>query len=449
MITVKLIKNLENVIHQGIAKLADVSFIEQYKSAQNTPTFLRWLPYSLSHGLPGLLVLFSHSRGWLSENQRQEVIEHLIWRIYFHVENNTPNLSLFNGLTGIAFSLYLVSKGTNKYETILLKLDNIISNHLDELLRTDSQVELLQLRPAFFDVITGITGIGQYLLMRIVQGGRKELISDLLKIVRKIQEIHQFKQARYSWWISAQNQFSLKEQHQYPHGNYNLGLAHGVLGPFSLFNSSFEAGYLVDGHRETLSSMSRYLNHFIVWDSEEKPYWPPRRTAQAGGQLAAFIDPIWHNRDGWCYGNASCGYLLRKMSINLQDEEIGKISLDLIRGSLSHKLVFDTSSFCHGLAGHLQILLSLFPLVREEEPALINSFLFNIKEVAYLILNSYSDDNLFGFKDTEYYFGIKYILDEPGLLTGTAGILCVLINIWQLLTNHPLHQEWSAVFLLN
>lgn len=113
MITVKLIKNLENVIHQGIAKLADVSFIEQYKSAQNTPTFLRWLPYSLSHGLPGLLVLFSHSRGWLSENQRQEVIEHLIWRIYFHVENNTPNLSLFNGLTGIAFSLYLVSKGTN------------------------------------------------------------------------------------------------------------------------------------------------------------------------------------------------------------------------------------------------------------------------------------------------------------------------------------------------
>ena len=80
---------------------------------------------------------------------------------------------------------------------------------------------------------------------------------------------------------------------------------------------------------------------------------------------------------------------------------------------------------------------------------MINSFLFNITEVAYLILNSYSDDNLFGFKDTEYYFGIKYILDEPGLLTGTAGILCVLINIWQLLTNHRLHQEWSAAFLLN
>ena len=44
MITVKLIKNLENVIHQGIAKLADVSFIEQYKSEQKMPAFLHWLP---------------------------------------------------------------------------------------------------------------------------------------------------------------------------------------------------------------------------------------------------------------------------------------------------------------------------------------------------------------------------------------------------------------------
>lgn len=445
----KLIKDLENVIHRGLAKLADVTLIERYKSEQNMPTFLHWLPCSLSHGLPGLLVLFSQSQGWLSEDQRQEVIEHLIWRIRFHVENNTSDLSLFNGLTGIAFSLYLVSKSINKYETILLKLDSIISSYLDELLRTDNQLELVQLRPTFFDVITGITGIGQYLLIRIIEGERKELISDLLKIIRKVQEIHQFKQAEYSWWISAQNQFSLKEQHQYPYGNYNLGLAHGVLGPFSLFNSSFQAGYLVDGHRETLSSMSRYLNHFIVWDSEGNPYWPPRRAAQAGGQLAAFIDPVWHNRDGWCYGNASCGYLLRKMSISLQDEHISKISLDLIRGSLSHKLVFDTSSFCHGLAGHLQILLSLFLLVREEEPELVDSFLCNITKVAYLILNSYSDDNLFGFKDTEYYFGVKYILDEPGLLTGTAGILCVLINIWQLLTDHQLHREWSAAFLLN
>ncbi len=401
---IQLIKDLENIIRQGLAKLADVTFIEQYKSEQKMPAFLHWLPYSLSHGLPGLLVLFSHARGWLSENQRQEVIENLIWRIYFHVENSTPNLSLFNGLTGIAFSLYLASKSTNKYETILLKLDSIISNHLDELLRTDSQIGPWELRPDFFDVVTGITGVGQYLLMRIIEGGRKELINDLIKIIRKIQEIHQFKQVEYSWWISAQNQFLPKDQRQYPYGNYNLGLAHGVLGPFSLFNSSFEAGYLVDGHRETLSSMSHYLNHFIVRDKEGNPYWPPRRAAQAEGQLAAFIDPVSHNRDGWCYGNASCGYLLGKMSISLNDKEIGKLSLDLIRGSLSHKLFFNTPSFCHGLAGHLQILLSLFLLMREKEPALINSFLSKITEVARLILNSYSADNLFGFKDTEYYW---------------------------------------------
>ncbi|MFH4356146.1 MAG: lanthionine synthetase C family protein [Neisseriaceae bacterium] len=440
-----LIKDLGRVIQGGLSKLTNLDFLEDYKSNEDLPNFLAWSASTLAQGLPGVLVLFANAGEWFSEEEQEKLLEQLIRRIYHHVSAGVANLSLFAGLTGIAFAIAVASR-RKKYEPILVKLDKALTGQLDAFLLGGN---LEKLHASFFDVVSGISGIGRYLLLRVEEGGNDSLRPHLIKILKKIQEIQDTKQGKYSWRIPMESQFLEIEKTHYPFGNYNLGLAHGVLGPFSLFDTCLRDSITVDRHRETLLSMGNYLREFILLDSEGEPYWPPRCRAGFRGEKAESPKICWNGRDGWCYGNASCSLILWKIGSSLEESEFKKLAIQLVRGSLRHPHLLDTPSICHGLAGYLQILITLFSLVEKEEPDLAEELLDKIKELAMEIVALYSSEHIFGFKDIEHHQEGTYILDDPGLLTGTSGILCVLINTLQVLQGKVPELQWCKAFLLN
>lgn len=105
---------------------------------------------------------------------------------------------MYSGISGIAFSIDVVSDGHLHYRNILQTLDD----YLIEFINRKMTCINTEANPREYDVVRGLAGIGRYLLNRVE--ANPKVISSLIEIMNHFRDIHYSKR---HWIVSKDNQF--------------------------------------------------------------------------------------------------------------------------------------------------------------------------------------------------------------------------------------------------
>lgn len=256
--------------------------------------------------------------------------------------------SLYRGVPAVAFVLR--SAGLRGYASALATLDVHIGTLTRyRLSRAHERIDRGQL-PALgeSDLISGLTGIGAYLLHCDHDDG--ELFREVLAyLVRLTEPVHTDGGIVPGWWCGGSP--SDQPAYRWPGGHGNLGLAHGIAGPLALLSTAMRRGVIVAGRAEAIE---RILAFFDRWrcGSGWRAWWPGRITrAEWRSGIVAQRGP---QRPSWCYGAPGLVRAQQLAALALNDPQRQQQAEDAFAGCVTdeHQLAqLVDGTLCHGWAG--------------------------------------------------------------------------------------------------
>lgn len=383
-------------------------------------------PLELSSGLPSLLILYQELEENYSLNL-SDVKENLVQVLISNVKLIINDPSLFCGLSGLGFAIGYVN-GEDRFSEVLDNFNKRIETLITERIERNNYKN--STNPLYYDVVLGNAGTARYLL-----DCNKE---KNLRIIGKI--VSEFDRAfNQGWIIPQQHQFLKVERDYFKKGNINFGIAHGLLGPMSVSALYYS---LVSRNNSSIEKTKSNFNLLKKYAKKKQDFltWPMRYDLKRN-------EGIYTLRNGWCYGDNGVYSTLYIMNKVLHSEEVENVLKGLQKAILNddyEKMVSPT--FCHGLAGKAAFLLLMYHHSKN------TLFLQKAGEVIDKILEFYNDDNIFGFRDIEDSINdtghnLTY-WDNFGILSGTVGILLVLIEYKALVENVENLANWNKMFLI-
>lgn len=346
------------------------------------------------------------------------------------------NISMFSGLSGMGFALNYASHGGERYADFLEKINQLIFNIFDELIEAYREIKEVGVSPFWYDVISGLTGVGRYFLFLSDKKEARVRLEQILDYLISFADPVEVKgKIMPGWYIAPKNMFTNDDRKKYPNGGFNCGMAHGIAGPLSLLSLSASQGITVPGQREAIGVMADWLISKkrtevkgLVW-----PSWVSLESEASG-----IVDVKFDCRDAWCYGTAGVSrslYLAGKATDNKNYLDIARMGFEAVFNRDPDIWNLDGASFCHGFSGTLQVANRMY----KDTGDILYKKLINklLKE----IINVGCEENPFIFKDFE---GQNHI-DKAGLLDGAAGIALSLVSTLHIQEDF----EWDNCFLIS
>jgi lantibiotic biosynthesis protein len=302
--------------------------------------------HSLSTGAAGIALLhFEYAaadpgrrdaaRAWASVMARRPVIAR-------------PDFcGLYEGAPAVAFSLH--SARNPAYTVALGNLDQHIAaitrHRLDRAHQRIDRRHLPALRE--FDLISGLTGIGAYLLAR---EGDLSLLRDVLGyLVRLTEPLVVSGESLPGWWCAGGPRDEPEDR--WPGGHGNLGLAHGVAGPLALLSTTMRRGVDVAGQAGAIRRLCVWLDGWRTGSGNS--VWWPGVVSRARWRLGAFR-PTGPQRPSWCYGTPGLARAQQLAALALGDRSRRRAAEEALLACVSDprqlSLISD-ASLCHGWAG--------------------------------------------------------------------------------------------------
>ncbi|MGW6793882.1 lanthionine synthetase C family protein [Streptomyces chartreusis] len=394
------------------------------------PTTARWTPWSLAQGDAGLALMCGYVDSCFS-GQGWDVAAHRYLRTAAEAVQETawPPAALFEGLSGLAFAAETLSRGNTRYRRFVHTIDAALLPrvvHLsDELSAQPGGVNVGE-----FDLISGLTGIGARLLGNRDGGAADEglaaVLTCLVSMTRETEGLPR-------WHTPPHLLGDEKTARQYPHGVLNCGLAHGVPGPLALMALALDEGVEIPGLPET----AEWLAHWLVAHRLETATgvgWPAMIPLTSEGRLAQAPT----SRAAWCYGTPGVARALWLAGRALGQPDLCDLAIqgmaEVFRRGTPERGI-DSPTFCHGVAGLLQITLRFAHDTGRPE------FTQWANTLTDQILDRYEPDSLLGYRDLEP--GNRYI-DRAGLLVGSPGVVLALLA-----ASTGVRPDWDRLFLLS
>jgi hypothetical protein len=278
---------------------------------------------------------------------------------------------------------------------------------------------------AVYDAISGLSGIGRVLLAAVGAGqdecepGLTAALDTLTAMIRT------GRPARPGWWLPASGHLPAVRDH--PSGAAATGMAHGIGGPLALLSAAHADGRAVTGQEAAIRAAAGWLLYWRAGSS-----WPPYVT---GDELdSATASPGPGRRDAWCYGSPGIGHALSMAALALADPQLAAVA-DAALADLADRAAEDWDTdgptLCHGYAGVLQCTTSLRPVIADR--------------AASAVAAAFTPHQPFGFRHER---GRGIANDEPGLLTGAAGIALALSDHGGLQAP-AVPARWDSLLLLS
>ncbi|MEI5100966.1 methyltransferase, FxLD system [Streptomyces sp. PmtG] len=251
--------------------------------------------HDLGRGLPATLI---RQAALARQDGTWEQAHHTAKLIAQHPADVHPDTaSLFRGAPAVAYALHTADH--RAYRPALARLDNEIATLVEARLAAAYRRMDTRQPPRMreYDLISGLTGLGAYLLHRAT---RPDLLVEILRyLVRLLQEPVIVDGHRLpGWWTSDSP--AGKTEADWPLGHGNLGMAHGVAGPTALLALSTRAGHTAPGQSEALNDACDLLEAWARPLPAGGDAWPETLTL-----------PTWTtgppqqaqpNQPSWCYG---------------------------------------------------------------------------------------------------------------------------------------------------
>jgi class I lanthipeptide synthase len=280
---------------------------------------------------------------------------------------------------------------------------------------------------AVYDTISGLAGTGRVLLAALTSGhsmAEPGLLAALKTLTTMITAGHG---SRPGWWLPADHHPPGVTVH--PSGAATTGMAHGIAGPLAFLSVAHAAGWSVAGQRAAIQHAARWL---LRWQEPNSRSWPPHLN---GHDLdRGTTQPAAGRRDAWCYGACGIGRALSLAGQALDDPwlaAVGDAAIESLANRPAELWDVEGPTVCHGTAGALQCAAA-------SEAATTTGL------AAAAVTSAYNPQRAFAFRHLEN--GVAS--DQPGLLTGAAGIALTLADHGGLPAPH-LAARWDCLLLLS
>lgn len=377
------------------------------------PRFTDWRAGGLWGGYAGLAVLAASLDTVEPECGWDRVgFDHLRCAVRGMEAEQSPSVGL-SGLTGLATAASLLSSGGSRYSTLLTTLETAIVERVEHM-----SEGVLQSRPhgvpvAVFDVITGLTGAGRYLLSRAQSAPCRRALETLLRALVYLSE-HGVKSVPHWHTTFSQSTENLRRFH--PHGHINFGMAHGIPGPLALLSLSASHGVEVTGQHDAIVRTADLIVQAQCSDGFGVGFPVAASIRTPPGERAT---PA---RSAWCYGSPGAARALWLAGVASGRSEYRDLALAAMTAVFERPIPvrqIDSPTLCHGVAGLLQVTL------RFARDGAGESFSTAAEELTAQLLDAHEPDSRFGYRDLK---PSGQRTDNPGLLEGAAGVALVLLT---------------------
>ena len=262
--------------------------------------------------------------------------------------------SLFYGAPAVAFVLHTAAHPA--YAAMLAALDEHVNDLTAlKLSAAHERIDRGELtRPSEYDLISGLTGLGLYHLVRHGSAGSGMTAAVLGYLVALAAPVCRHGESLPGWWSGTGP--ASEPDRALPMGHLNLGMAHGLAGVLALLSGAMMSGIQVDGHAKAVSELCTVFDRHRQ-ASSACPWWPAmvtfdeykRGTASPGRQA----------RPSWCYGTPGHARAQQLAGLALGDHERMRVAERALAGCVLDRQVtglLTDASLCHGWAGLVQAL---------------------------------------------------------------------------------------------
>lgn len=391
----------------------------------------------LAGGFAGMCFLFAEMDRMFPEQSWARVGHQFLVEVQKGVETGRiRGLGLFGGLTGVGMSVRALSCNGTRYQTLLSKLNQLIVNHYQPALNQAVQGIATGVHLADFDVISGWSGIGRYLLCCREEPEMKNVLHEVLEYLVLVSEDKTVKGQSVPGWYVTYEQQTERNLVEYPNGHINIGLAHGIPGPLALLSLALSQGVEVPGQREAIRRIAEMLLRWQMED-EQGPFWNGRISWEEWTQGKTLTGST---RAAWCYGTPGVARALWLAGEALAEEEWKRIAVEAYlalfrRPRESWRL--NSPNLCHGLAGFAAMTQRMYIDSGVEELAMHRDRLVES------VLALYDEKTPFGFYDIVSSRTGTYQYHFSGLLEGATGTALVLSSLIS-----PQEPQWEAVLMI-
>lgn len=385
-----------------------------------------WDVTTLSRGPGALAILFA-------ELGEREVAHEYLSRTVAE-SAALPVAGALEGLGALATATRIAAREPGDYASILTRLDDRMSEHARWLVSVHQATRQAQVPTCagVVDVVSGLAGVGRYLLTR----ERHDVLEEVLTCLSSLREPLKIGGIEVpGWWFDGTEKTIVGPG--FERGQANFGLAHGIPGPLALLALSWSAGIRVDGQAEAITTMADWLLD--------------RRESDAYGNYWTGFVPLdgYANRDrrprpqparaSWCYGAPGIARALDFAADALNRPDWTAAGLDAFRSLLARPIDdwgITDDAFCHGWAG----MLYLCVLFDRSHPG--QEFGPAADRLADRLIERFDPALPFGYR---YYQPVADLhLDLPGLMEGAAGIALALSAYAR-----PPRTDWDSALLLS
>ena len=393
------------------------------------PRSVHWRAEGLWQGSAGLAVLFSQlDRVLPDEGWDALAHEHLTLAVDAIGRRPHLGLGLSRGLAGVAFAAGSASRDGTRYQRLLASLDRALVSAIPGALARLAPGPTPGVPTARFDVISGLSGVGRYLLDRIDDPSCRRAVEDVLT---GLVQLVQAGPGPLRWHTPADLLPEGATRAAFPSGALNCGLAHGVPGPLALLSLATSAGVEVEGQADAIAGVSEWLLRHQLED-EWGVTWPtmvPLRAATAR--------PV-PSRTAWCYGSPGIARSLWLAGRAVGEPRYGELAtraMDAVHRRPAAQRHIEGPTICHGIAGLQQVTLRF--AADTGAPA----FVAAANTLHEQLLAAFEPATLLGYRNLEPA-GTR--IDQPGLLDGAAGVVLVLVA-----ATTAVEPRWDAALMLS
>ncbi|MGW6394929.1 lanthionine synthetase C family protein [Streptomyces sp. NPDC055103] len=285
-----------------------------------------------------------------------------------------------------------------------------------------------------YDAVAGLARQGRSLLPDLagpgpVAGRSAEVLDGVLRLLVDLtRPVRVRGHEAPGWWCDPDRYVVPRDRAEFPGGDFNVGVAHGIAGPLALLALEERAGHGVPGGPAALRRMTDWVLAKACTDAWG-PYWPGRVSFEeetGGGAAGACTDGdgvARTARAGWCYGVTGIAWSLRLAGAALGDEAVTSLARTAMRGALRRPLpaaTADDPGVCHGRAGIVHAGARMAAATGD------GALWADVDEGVAALVDGFAEDAAFGYRQHLRTPDGAVDLDSPSLLDGAAGVALVL-----------------------
>ncbi len=414
------------------------------KAAEQQTTYpltVHWQPHDIAQGYAGLAILFGYLAVCFPDEDWDVIAHQYIEIAARDAEEQSYHSALpsglFSGLSGLAFAVCYLSQGGKRYNKLLAAIDEFLLPQAIALANTLEVAENISVN--LFDLISGLSGVGTYLLSRRES---PQALTALRAVLGSLTRLTEERNGRPRWYTPVHLLGEPTMMALYPYGNLNCGLAHGIPGPLGLLSLSSMCGVTVNGMEDAIERTANWLlQHHL--DDEWGLNWPTAVKVKADGTVPVSVSKETTNsfepsRTAWCYGSPGLARALWFAGQALDNKDFRDSAITAMEAVFRRPIPvrrIDSPTFCHGIAGLLQITL------RFAHDTQLPQFAQAAQDLTEQLLSLYDPDSRLGYYSLQ---ANGKPVDQPGLLDGAPGVALVLLAA---ATN--IEPTWDHLFLLS